>query len=374
MHKALIDPPDDSLWLPHHDPLVSDHIEAVTARGLSILAAIQTGVESLLGLEMRKADGWARWTPEQLSAVLDYLHGKDPNEYSLDDWLKAVDWIVHNYLPDDIIRSEAEYMAVRAVFAGNIQSNMERTGASLTEASALVAVAPTSRLIAGSVAKLSALETAVVDFSIARAAEHIADIGESTRHRLRSIIIDHEEARATGRPEATLWNLQSRMQDEFAILNRDWRRVALSEVARDANEGFLSTLEPGTRVRRIEAYNACPFCKKIDGMVFTVVSPDKPDKDGWEEVWVGKTNIGRSASPRKRVGDQLVERLDAERYWPAAGIMHPNCRGTWDKLPGATPGVDPDFLAWMDTELANHRADVLRRGEQAAEKKAAQHG
>ena len=220
------------------------------------------------------------------------------------------------------------------------------------------------------VASLTPLQSAILDFAQNRAAELIADIGDATRHRLKKILLDHEEARFMGRPEATLWNLQSRMQDEFAILNRDWRRVAITEVARDANEGLLSTLAPGSKVERIEAYpTACPWCKKIHGRVLTVVDPAKEDKDGETEVWVGKTNVGRSASPRKRVGDELVEREPDERYWIAAGVQHPNCRGTWRLLPDEVPGADPQFSAWLDDLIAKSNQETAIANENAAIKR-----
>ncbi len=87
--------------------------------------------------------------------------------------------------------------------------------------------------------------------------------------------------------------------------------------------------------------------------MFKVVSPAKEDKDGWSEVWVGKTNAGRSAAPRKRVGDELVERTESELWWPAAGTQHPNCRGTWMRLGEEPKGVDPKFREWLKRELAN---------------------
>ena len=367
MHKALGDPPGEDIWLPHHDHYVRDHIEDVTQRGLGILDSILSALLSLFGLELRKADSWRRWTPEELDAVMHDLGGKDPKDYTLPDWLKVVDWLLQRYLPGSVIQTEAEYLAVRGYFAGRIQVNIEGHGPTEAAKVMLAGAAPIARRVADHIATLTARESAVLDFSIMRAGELIADIGDATRHRIRQIIIEHEEGRVMNRPDASMWDLQSRLQDEFAVLNRDWRRVALSEVARDANEGFLASLPDGARVKRVEAYNACPFCKKIDGLVMNVVSPSKDEKDGWTEVWVGKTNVGRSASPRKRIGSELVEREEEERYWPAAGIQHPNCRGTWSLMPKAHPGADPKFIAWMEDALAginrqpvNVEADNLR--------------
>lgn len=111
-------------------------------------------------------------------------------------------------------------------------------------------------------------------------------------------------------------------------------------------------LPAGAKVKRIEAYqDACPFCQRIHGMVFEVVDPGREDKDGWKQVWVGKTNVGRSASPRKRVENELVERTASELWWVAAGLQHPHCRGRWLHVTEAPPDVAPEFAEWLKTML-----------------------
>jgi len=93
----------------------------------------------------------------------------------------------------------------------------------------------------------------------------IVDLTEDTRRKIKRCIIDHEERRAFGE-RLSDGDLQTKLHDKFGELNRDWRRIALTEIGRDANEGFLATLPPGTRVRRLEAYStACAFCKRIHG-------------------------------------------------------------------------------------------------------------
>lgn len=367
LHKALGDPPDDSIWAPHHDPLVSGHIEAVTAHGLAVLDAILAAMIDLLGLELRKA-AWARWSESDLEDARAYLDLKDPRDYTPGDWFRLIDWLLNRYLPPGVVETEAEYLVARANLAGRLQANLDAKATAIEKAT-LAAVLPGTIEGAHAIARFTPRQAATLDFAKTRAAELIADIGDATRHRLRKIIIDHEEGRALGSKDSTLWSLQSRMQDEFAILNRDWRRVAITEVARDANEGFLSSLEPGTKVNRVEAYpTACPWCKKIHGRVLTVVDPAAEDKDGETQVWVGKTNVGRSASPRKRVGDDLVERMPEERYWIAAGVQHPHCRGTWQILPKEVPGADPKFKKWLDEQIAESNRQQALLNEQAADK------
>ncbi|HET7675399.1 MAG TPA: hypothetical protein VFL54_07745 [Gammaproteobacteria bacterium] len=362
MYKALADPPNDSaLWIEHHNPYLREHLEDVTRRGLAILSRIQSAIASLLAGKpedvfgktgtLQKALGWTRFTADEMAEIRRRLEAKPPERYTIDDWMMAVDWIVNRYLPDDVIRSEAEYLALRAQILGKIEAAMP-PAASPEQVQAVTHDLPAFQSAAMPFT-FTDREQAVLDFARARAAQLIVDIGDRTRARINHIILTHEQGRLLNDPAASMWALQSKLSDEFSVLNRDWRRVAVTEVARDSNEGFIASLAPGTRVKRFEAYaGACAFCRKIDGMVFTVVDPADPDKEAWKDIWVGKTNVDRSASPRKRVGDELVERTPEEMWWPAAGTQHPNCRGGWSVVSERPADVDPDFADWLDKEMS----------------------
>jgi hypothetical protein len=136
-----------------------------------------------------------------------------------------------------------------------------------------------------------------------------------------------------GRPR-----LASALFDTFAMLNLDFDLIAATELGEALVMGIVAAQKPGTRLERHEAYRgACQWCRSINGKVFTVVSPSKPDKNGDTEIWVGKTNVGRAA----------------EMWWPAAGLQHIGCRGGWTVLPDqAPPGADHAFVKWMDDEIA----------------------
>lgn len=117
----------------------------------------------------------------------------------------------------------------------------------------------------------------------------------------------------------------------------------MTEAGEAQTQGYIASLKPGAKVKRVEHYvNACAFCKKIDGVVATVIAPSDPDKTE-NSIWPGKNNIGRSASPRKRVGDVLVPRLPEEMWHLPAGLAHPHCRGRWVPVIDDEPGDDPEF-------------------------------
>lgn len=363
LYKALADPPgaDSALWAPSADPWIRQHLETVTRRGLAILGRIRADVLAVTGGEapalgrggiLGKALGWTRWTDKEFETIRRRLSGRTPDEYSLDDWMMLVDYIIHQYLPTDVIREEAEYLAVRAQLAGKVSAAIHARDTRPQDAKIAGLVAALPVRVGRIPFDLSSIEQRVLDFARARAAELIRDLGDRARHRINHIVLQHEQGRRMNSPDATLWSLQSKLQDEFAVLNRDWRRVAVTETARDANEGFIAAQMPGTRVKRVEAYaGACAFCRKIHGREFTVVDPGKPDKNGATEVWVGKSNVDRSASPRKRVGDQLVERAPSEMWWPAAGVQHPNCRGSWSLVTPKPDDVSDEFSSWLDGAL-----------------------
>lgn len=362
LHKAVAAPPDDDdlLWRPHENPLIREHLEDCTQR---IGARLQQMLDVLLGVlqghaipqDLLKAHSWTRWTDAERRAAARTLEGKSPSEYSLEDWLTLVDLILQRYLPDGAIAEEAEYLSARAQLAGQVQAALPPDLHLETTLLRLATTLPATLAATGRIGALAApLQRTVAKFAQVRAAELIADLGDAVRRQIKAAIIDHHEALALGETRS-YQQLEQRLRDQFGALNRDWRRIAITEVGRDANEGFLASLPVGSRVRRVEVYKgACPFCRRINGLVLTLVSPDKPDKDGWAEVWVGKTNVGRSASPRKRsASGALVEREPHELWWPAAGLQHPNCRGRWLPMPDAPPpGVDPKFAAWLEGELA----------------------
>ena len=367
LFKAITEAPagaaDPGIWAPHHDPWQVSHVEQVTARLRTALDAIRdTIARALRGepvVELRKAEvPWLRWAPEQFEATRARLEAKPTVAYTLDDWGTLVDYLIQLYLPEGVIRSEAQYLSVRAQLLGKVSAAMGDQVLPDATIGLIATLIPTD---APSIplGALTAIERGILDVSQARAAQFISDLTESTRARMKRLVIRHVEAQVLGTRGGTPGYLERALFDEFAILNRDCRRIAVTEVGECYLQGFVAAQRPGTRLRRQEAYKgACDWCRSINGKVFTVVEPTATRKDGATEVWLGKTNAGRSASPRRREGGLLVERVPAERWWCAAGLQHPHCRGTWTIDPGQPPpGVKPEFAQWMAGLLAQGRPE-----------------
>lgn len=357
IYKALSDGhshDDDGIWLPHESKLLTRLVDLFTKRGLDRLDAVKTTLLAWQAGQMHKPSASPvappvgmvqHWTEAERTLAKLYLESLPPEQWTLDDHMLAVDLTVQTYLPPSELVAEAAWLVQRAAIMGRVQANLE---AAATGAVADKILASAPLLLSQPVAPVQA---AVMRFATARAAENVVALADNARHRLRAVIAQDLEQRAFA-PSATAGpSLQSKLVDEFSTLNRDWRRIAITEAGEAQTQGFVASQKPGTKLKRVEQYRgACAFCRKIDGKVVTVVAADAAKKDPDNEVWPGKNNIGRSASPRKRVGDVLVEREPHERWWIPAGLAHPHCRGRWVlAVPELAPGDDPAF------------AEVLRR-------------
>lgn len=114
----------------------------------------------------------------------------------------------------------------------------------------------------------------------ARGAEYIRRLADEVRHRVARVLLFWHENR-TGSPE----DLGRQLQDEMGALARDWRRVALTEVAHGRTAGYLAGLPEGAVVEWSAAPDACPKCRTLHGRRFVVRhTPGDPLR----EVWPGK--------------------------------------------------------------------------------------
>lgn len=129
--------------------------------------------------------------------------------------------------------------------------------------------------------------------------------------------------------------LEESLYDKFGAMNRDWRRIAETEIGNAQNNGQLITElqrkkpdEEYVFMKGISSSEACPWCRnEVDGKI-VVLLPAPPDNGGdtvtvdgetYTAIWPGKGNYGRNRAA----------------WWVAAGTQHPHCRCTWVKhVPG----------------------------------------
>ncbi len=368
LYKAITEDPegdDASIWAPVPNPWLMAHVEEVTARFQAILSELQDHLSQALfgdrAEDLQKADvPWRRWSDTEFAEVRFRLEAKPTSSYTLDDWLMLVEWLIARYLPDGVIQGEAEYLTVKAALLGKMQATMGAQVAATPLLNAMVKLVPTRfRAVAERV--LRPIEMSILRVAKARAADHIERVAASTKARMKDIVIEHVQAQLLGQGPGQATALRQRLFDEFGQLNRDFRRIAVTEAGEVVNQGVVAAFTAGASLMRREAYRgACEFCRSIDGKVFKVVDAAAPDKDGANEVWLGKSNVGRSAAPRRRVGNQLMERTPNELWWPAAGLQHPHCRGSWLPVSTKPPEVSQEYASWLRGMIAAARADALK--------------
>jgi hypothetical protein len=338
MHKAMAEGADG--FVPHENPYLTQLVEVFHQRGVTQLDAMWGELLDILHgrhpFDPNAAHG--RLTQAELSLLEQLLKMGDPDQYTVNDWMLLVDYWLERYLPPTFAVTQATWLTTRAVFMGRLQAVMAKP-ADIDQALSLAPAQPMTAPIAK-----------VIEFGQAHATESIVSLGDAAKHKVKNAIINHlEEQSLAGKQFTTgLEGLQSKLFDQFGDMNKDWRRIAITETGEMANQAFVAGQPPGAKLKRIEMYrDACPFCTKINGLIVTVVPPDQRFKNPWTHVWVGKTNIGRSSSPMKKVGDKLVPRSPDEMWWPAAGLQHPNCRGSWVPELVVQPGDDPEFHDYL---------------------------
>jgi len=353
LHKAMAEEPSDqAVWRPHENPFLTALVEQITDDGLTALRAAQADLLFVIDPDPISKGLWDLTGMAAMRKRLD----KPASQYTASDWVDLVDLIFHTRLPQAVQATLAASIRAKSALAGKLQALFDRGAHAL---GALVAAM--GRVVAGTsepppatlfqIPRAAAAEQdAVMDLAEARIGVNMRAMTDGARAKISRTILAHVQAHGTGHTGL----LQQKLFDNFGELNRDWRRIAVTEAGEVANQAYLSQFPAGTKVKRIEMYQgACPFCRKINGMVFEWDDLPHQDSSGWTYIWPGKTNVGRSSSPRKRTEDGLVERLPSELWWPAAGVQHPNCRGRWEAQPSKVlpPGVDPKFAAWLDKEL-----------------------
>jgi hypothetical protein len=353
LHKAIAEEPSESaIWRPHENPLLSGHIERLTAIYQGMFQEAQDALLAALGLGdpvaiLRKADALSA----DDTAAIRLRLAKPISEYTPDDCVALVDLVFGTRINPASVSVMAADLTTRSALAGHLQAIADSSPAAPSLA---VLATIMDRVVHGHRGTLPPPQSVSrgLEYAKARVGLNLQGVTDAARGRIATTILRHIDEHGLAAPG----KLRSTLLDNFGDLNRDWRRIAITEAGEVANTVHLAQFPEGTRIKRVEAYEgACPFCRRINGLTFAWVQEPR-EQDGWAYVWPGKTNVGRSASPKKRGPDGLEDRSESELWWPAAGVQHPNCRGRYMVIPSDArpPGVDPQFHAWLAKEIAKH--------------------
>lgn len=245
--------------------------------------------------------------------------------------LKDIDRLLRKDLPN--YAKKAEDFMIRAGFIGKIRNQAEqdgfdvlgaivdrypdtinsarKTGVTLTVRQKEKEEQATRKK--ATVAPLTEAEAEAVLHGTQHAGDKLTEISEKHRAAIRQTVIQAKRERWTAD------QLASKLFDTFSDHNRDWRRVAITELAFVTNDAYISGVDEGGTVIGMGAVNACKHCKKyVIGKTFAVTH-NPPEKDTYhgdmKQIWAGKSNYGR------RVAE----------YRPAIP-MHPHCRCRWHRI------------------------------------------
>lgn len=352
LSKAISEDGAD-IWAAHENPFISHLVELFTDRGLLRTDKVKTEFDAWMAgnhyehrLDMVPRPGMMPyWTKPELGLVKTYLENIHPSLYTLEDWDYLISYLIQRYLPVDELMTDAEWLVSRSYLLGKAQAHLGTITPLVADT--LMTALPLTIAQAGITFRLADAEQQILSYGKLHACEAVVSMTDVARHSLKRVVLDHMAKVASGDQAVTTGQLQQQLFDNFASMNRDWRRIATTEATELSGQGVIASLPAGAKVRRMEMYHgACGFCKKIDGMIFNVVDPAKPDKDDWADMWVGKNNIGRSGSPRKRTENGLELRQPHELWIPVPGANHPHCRGQLIPLNNGEAVTD-DFSRWF---------------------------
>lgn len=368
--KAIQNDRDGNLWLPMDSPYLKALVEAFTESGLARIGNLKDALAVWLqdhgsphisshtsahttadiSAPVVKPGMPVQWTAKELDAWWAYFKAKPRAFWAPEDWAMLIEWLLQKYWSPQWAGSMADWLAVKSSLLGQIEAGLANSAVTPVLAGAIAAAVPGDLPTAMALGlQASKITQAMIAFARERCAQAIVDMGERMKAAVRDIVLDHQRNLTLGgKPDG----LETRLFDRLAAANRDWRRIAVTEVSENAAQGVVAASRPGDKLKRIEQYRGiCDWCARIDGQVVTVVDPAQPEKDGETEIWPGKTNLGRSSAPRKLMGGKLVEREPRERWWIAAGAQHPNCRGRWLPLNGIDPSALAQFLVQVKMQM-----------------------
>jgi hypothetical protein len=238
----------------------------------------------------------------------------------MDGWTRVIDQLVKRLLPGTTVTQASQALAIRSHL--------------LYKAGLRVAGKLPDPSIGWLNAKdqVSAASAASMEWTRTRAVEHMTALGAQARHNLMTCLLTSKEAGdGSGK-------LQQRLFDGFSQMNRDWRRVALTEAASASCNGALGSVDPeeGWEAIWTSHPNACKWCRGFAAKRYKLVAADAPNKNGDTQVWPGKSNIGRSAYAWSQKEKRF--RTKAEIWWPTIPA-HPNCGCvyTMRKIRAASP-------------------------------------
>ncbi|MDO8357275.1 MAG: hypothetical protein Q7U76_12870 [Nitrospirota bacterium] len=325
---------DSLIWNDHPTDRLLNAVERSTEKAVSDpIHILHVAMQQLFKPLLRKAKG-DEDEKGHCRELDQRIRSAPAGSLSMTDYLDIIDCLMQRYMPVDFLANRVKRQSVKQYMAGYIRHDVKDL-ASITagKADTMVNMLPETITEAKRIYQISSIDEARIRVAQASGSRLVSTLAASTRSAMQKIIVDAEKSRINRQgPVYDVHSLQQSLSDNFATLNLDWRRIAVTETAINAADGFLMACAVGEVLRWASHPGACQYCQSQNGLLFTVVSASAPHKDPATQVWPGKhlMNIGRSIAKMKRTENGMEPRTDDERLVPAIPA-HPVCQCSWVK-------------------------------------------
>lgn len=339
---------EHNMWSRNGDPLLADtedefyHILVNTAQerladvfvaldlpteGISMEKAFTDEFRAFESLQKSKNNG-----KHQISDLINANRGKrekflqyiqDMNPFSKQQ-LKKLDNLLKKRIPK--YAKIAEDFAVRAGFLGKIRNqaereNFETLGALLDRFPETIQASEKQGMVLTlrekekaeaqgrkvKILPLTPQETRAVKHAEQSCASKITEVDQRQMDGIKQLVLRAQKER---------WSAQKLAQELFDLYgdqNRDWRRVAITELSMATNDAYLTGLAEGETVIVPHVEGTCKHCANLlEGKEFKVLA-NPPERETYDTdmnyVWAGKSNFGRRTAE-----------------WRPCLPLHPCCR------------------------------------------------
>ena len=328
---------EHNMWERNGDPLLADEEDSLYRELLDAEARNLAKLYVELGLPTDNLDIAKAFEPSYLAFEDELIKGKDSGRRRMTTYIKEmadrtkaqrqkftewvndgkaftrtqlsqIDKVISSGLPN--FARKAEDYITRSAFIGKLRGqaekeNFETLGAYIDRYPTTIASAQKTSVVLTlrekqkaeskrrkvTILPLTPREAEAVKHASLHTGDKLTEVSDRHKAGIRQLVIQAKRER---------WSAQKLAQelfDKFGDHNRDWRRVAITELAFATNDAYLSGCEEGDTLVGMGAEGACKHCKQYVIGKQVKVTHKPPTKDTFEgdmkQVWVGKSNYGR---------------------------------------------------------------------------------
>jgi len=329
-----------NIWVDHTDPIINPLERAWWLLGRDYLFSTHTEAHGVLGLPslddralydahrvtIAKASNWNS-AASRFGKLTRKRSGFGYRDLQSMAGITVDRWYSHNR-----IETRAKARAMRTWLSGYLLNNQKTP---------IPRGVPSSIDEARRMLELNRRDVASLEYATQAAAQHVQNMRDSSKGALNDVVVN--AVKNNTHPNETAQD----MLERFGKLNRDWRRIAITETNGAYHGGMLGALV-GKTVVWVAAGDACEHCRQYHNHEFLVVAPDDPNKDWDRHLWAGKNNVGLSFHRYARGGRR---RSDSEMAKPAIP-MHPHCRCRVRPTLDIPRNMDSDLRDYITKKLA----------------------